>query len=58
MKGTFDLAQTQVATEVTLNQIDLPPLQAFAQPFWAGTLTTGKLSAHAKVQGGSQPAAK
>ena len=52
VKGTFDLVQTQVATEVTLNQIDLPPLQAFGQRFWAGTLTTGKLSAHAKVQGG------
>jgi len=52
VKGTFDVVQTQVATEVTLNQIDLPPLQAFAQQFWAGTLTTGKLSAHAKLQGG------
>ncbi|MGO9056016.1 MAG: DUF748 domain-containing protein [Candidatus Binataceae bacterium] len=52
VKGTFDVAQTQVATEVTLNQIDLPPLQAFVQQFWAGTLTTGKLSAHAKIHGG------
>ena len=52
VKGTIDLAQTKVATEVTLNQIDLPPLQAFGEPFWAGRLATGKLSAHAKVQGG------
>src|SRR5208337_935787 len=40
----------QVTTEVSVDKIDLPPLQAFAQPFWAGTIVSGKLGARAKLQ--------
>ncbi|HXR36465.1 MAG TPA: DUF748 domain-containing protein, partial [Candidatus Binataceae bacterium] len=50
VKGALDLAHSQVTTEVSVDKIDLPPLQAFAQPFWAGTIASGKLGAHAKLQ--------
>jgi hypothetical protein len=50
LMGNLDLAHRHAAVQVALDKIDLPPLQALAQPFWAGTLTSGKLSAKAQVQ--------
>ena len=50
VKGAVDLASSQVTTDVTLDAIDLPALQGFAQPFLAATVATGKLTAHANVQ--------
>ena len=50
LAGTLDLPHLRAATQATLDQIDLPPLQAYAQPFWAGTIVSGKLSAKAQVQ--------
>jgi Domain of Unknown Function (DUF748) len=55
LKGTFDLAHSQVGAEVTLDQIDLPPLQPFVRPFLAGTIASGKLAAHAKLTAGIAP---
>jgi hypothetical protein len=50
LTGNLDLAHRRAAVKVALDKIDLPPLQAFAQPFWAGILISGKLSAKAQVQ--------
>ncbi len=50
LMGTLDLPHSRAATQATLEKIDLPPLQAYAQPFWAGTIASGKLSAKAQVQ--------
>jgi hypothetical protein len=50
LTGNLDLAHRRAAVKVALDKIDLPPLQALAQPFWAGTLISGKLSAKAQVQ--------
>ncbi len=49
-KGALDMAQSQVTTEISLDQIDLPTLQAFAQSVLACRIAAGKLSAHANVQ--------
>jgi uncharacterized protein involved in outer membrane biogenesis len=48
--GALDLAGSQVTTEVSIDQIDLPALQAFAQSVLAATIASGKLSAKANVQ--------
>ncbi|HZY58441.1 MAG TPA: DUF748 domain-containing protein, partial [Candidatus Binataceae bacterium] len=50
LKGALDLAHSQLATEVSLDKIDLRPWQTLAQPFWAGTITSGTLGAHAKLK--------
>jgi hypothetical protein len=50
VKGALDLAHSQVSTEVSIDQIDLPALQPFAQSVLAATIASGKLSAKAKVQ--------
>ncbi len=50
ISGTFDLAHSAAAAQAGVDKIDLPPLQALAQPFWAGTLSSGKLSAQAKLK--------
>ncbi len=49
-KGTVDLAQSQATTEVTIDQIDLPGLQGFAQPTFAGNIASGKVTVHANLQ--------
>jgi hypothetical protein len=46
----LDPTQRHALVQVALDKIDLPPLQGFAQSFWAGTLTSGRLSAKAQVQ--------
>jgi len=50
VKGALDLADSQVTTEVSIDQIDLPALQPFAQSVLAATIAAGKLSAKANVQ--------
>src|SRR6266478_3092606 len=49
VKGGLDLAQSQATTDVAIDQIDLPALQAFAQSAFAGNLASGKLSAKANL---------
>ena len=48
-KGAVDLSQSQATTELTIDQIDLPGLQGFAQPTFAGNVASGKLNLHAKL---------
>ena len=50
VKGTMDLPQSQVTSDVSIDKIDLPALQPFAQAFLAATVASGKLSAKANVQ--------
>lgn len=50
VKGSLDPARSRITADISLDQIDLPALQAFAQSMLAATVATGKLSAHAKVQ--------
>ena len=48
--GALDLPGSQVKSDVTIDKIDLPALQPFAQKFLAATVASGKLSAKANVQ--------
>ncbi len=50
VKGGLDLKASQVTTDVALDQIDLPALQAFAQTVVAATIPSGKLTANATVK--------
>jgi len=50
LKGTLQLPKSDASTDLALDQIDLPGLQAFAQSVFAGTLSSGKLSAHGTLQ--------
>ncbi|MHB8381645.1 MAG: DUF748 domain-containing protein [Candidatus Binataceae bacterium] len=50
VKGGLDYAHKQATSEVTIDQIDLPALQAFAQPVLAARVTGGKLSATASIK--------
>src|SRR5262249_41436255 len=50
LKGTLQLANSDATTDLALDQIDLPSLQAFAQSVFVGTLSSGKLSAHGTLQ--------
>jgi hypothetical protein len=50
MTGTFDLGHSRLTTTATLDKVDLVPLQAWAQPFWAGTLASGTLSGRAQMK--------
>src|SRR5216684_801934 len=50
VKGVLELAKSQVTTDVSLDKIDLPALQTFAQPFLAANVATGKLSLQATVR--------
>ena len=49
LKGAVDLAQSQATTDLAIEQVDLPALQGFAQPTFAGNVASGKLSVHAKL---------
>src|SRR5271168_346265 len=49
VKGALDLSQSQVTTNVTIDKIDLPALQPFAEKFLAATVASGKFSASANV---------
>ena len=48
--GALDLADSQVTSDVSLDKIDLPALQPFAQKVLAATVASGKFSAKANVQ--------
>ncbi len=48
-KGAVDLAQSKATTDLSIDQIDLPGLQGFAQPTFAGNVASGKLSVHANL---------
>jgi Domain of Unknown Function (DUF748) len=48
--GALNLGDQQTTTDVTIDQIDLPALQPFAQAFLAATIASGKFSAKATVQ--------
>jgi len=50
VKGALDLAHSQAKTDITLDAIDLPALQGFAQSGLAATVASGKLTVHANVQ--------
>lgn len=49
-KGGVDYAHKQATSTVTIDQIDLPALQGFAQSILAAKVTGGKLSATASVK--------
>jgi hypothetical protein len=50
LKGRLDLAQSEVTSEVSLDQIDLPRLQDLAPSVLPARFTAGHLSAQANVQ--------
>jgi Domain of Unknown Function (DUF748) len=50
LKGRLDLAQSQITSDVSLDQIDLPALQDLAPSVWPAKFTAGQLSAHATIQ--------
>ncbi|MGH7923369.1 MAG: DUF748 domain-containing protein, partial [Candidatus Binatus sp.] len=50
INGALDLPDSQVNTEVSIDQLDLPALQPFAQKVLAATIASGKFSAKANVQ--------
>ncbi len=50
VNGALDLSQSNVTTDVSIDQLDLPGLQPFAQSLLAATVASGKLSAKATVQ--------
>src|SRR5271163_3493534 len=49
VQGALNLSQSQVTTNVTVDKVDLPALQPFAQKFLAATVASGKFSAKASV---------
>src|SRR5271168_1054587 len=48
--GALNLGDQQTTTDVSIDQIDLPALQPFAQAFLAATIASGKFNAKATVQ--------
>jgi hypothetical protein len=48
--GALDLPDSQVTSDVSIDKVDLPALQPFAQKFLAATVASGKFSAKANVQ--------
>lgn len=50
VKGELQLAKSQVTTDFSLNQLDLATLKSFAEPYLAGDLKSGKLSAKAGIR--------
>jgi uncharacterized protein DUF748 len=49
-KGDLQLAKSQVTTDLSLDQLDLAALKAFAEPYLAGDVKAGKLSAKASTR--------
>jgi hypothetical protein len=49
VKGNLDLVKSQVTSDVTIDQVDLPSFQAYAQSALAATIGAGKLNAHASI---------
>jgi hypothetical protein len=50
VNGALNMGDSQTTTVVSIDQIDLPGLQAFAQKYLAATLASGKFSAKASVK--------
>ena len=50
LKGTVNLPSSQAELNLTADKIDLPGLQDFAQAAFAGTIDSGKVTAHADVK--------
>jgi Domain of Unknown Function (DUF748) len=50
VKGALDLTKSQATTDISLDKVDLPALQTFAQSVLAANIQAGKLSAHANVR--------
>ncbi|MGO9449812.1 MAG: DUF748 domain-containing protein [Candidatus Binataceae bacterium] len=50
VKGSLDLPKSDLGADVTLDQVDLPALQAFAQSAFAGTIASGTFTAHATLK--------
>jgi Domain of Unknown Function (DUF748) len=50
VQGALDLADSQVTTGLSIDKLDLPALQPFAQSVLAATVASGKFSAKANVQ--------
>ena len=50
LNGHLDLTQSEVTSDVSLDQIDLPALQDLAPSLLAATFTAGRLNAQANVQ--------
>jgi uncharacterized protein involved in outer membrane biogenesis len=50
LKGALNMAQQNVASELSIAQVDLPSLQGFAKPMFAGNLASGKLTATASLR--------
>jgi len=49
IKGALAPAQSHADAELALDQVDLPALQPFAQPFLAANIAAGKLSVHGNL---------
>jgi uncharacterized protein involved in outer membrane biogenesis len=49
VKGGLNLAGSQASSDIALDQIELPALQAFAQSAFAGNIASGKFSAKANL---------
>jgi len=52
VKGSVNVAKQNVTTRISAEKIDLHQLQNFAQSVLAGSLDSGKLTAHATIQAG------
>src|SRR5215469_12416961 len=50
VNGALNMGDSQTTTVVSIDQIDLPGLQPFAQKYLAATLASGKFSAKASVK--------
>jgi hypothetical protein len=50
LKGTVDVPKAQAMTELSIEQVELPPMQNFAAPFLAANVASGKFSAHATLR--------
>jgi uncharacterized protein involved in outer membrane biogenesis len=50
VKGNLDLVQSQVSSDISISQVDIPAFQAYARTAMAATFGSGKLNAHANVQ--------
>ncbi len=55
LKGTVNLPSSQAELNLTVDKIDLPGLQDFAQAVFAGTIDSGKVTAHADVKANFVP---
>jgi len=50
IKGTVDIPKSEAGADVTVDQVDLPGLQGFAQSAFAGTISSGKFTLHATLK--------